>query len=174
LVFGILARHAVNASCNEAAKWAARRRGSVTWEGLGISPLAQACLDKALGFAVGFWRVGFGSDVFEVDLGKRCGTRRLCNTIRCRSSPGNRDAEALVVGEGGFQEGCGALFPLVRHDLRESNVRGMVNADVKEFPADAAAVALAGATAGDTMADPVEAAEFFDIELDISPGPLRS
>jgi hypothetical protein len=41
-----------------------------------------------------------------------------------------------------------------------------------EFPADAAAVALAGAAAGDAMADPVEAAELFDIDVDQLAGVL--
>ena len=36
--------------------------------GLGIGPLAQGGLDEALGFAVGFRRVGFGPDVFEAEI----------------------------------------------------------------------------------------------------------
>lgn len=39
-------------------------------------------------------------------------------------------------------------------------------ADVDKFPADAASVALAGTVAGDAMADPGEAAELFDVEMD--------
>ena len=35
-----------------------------------------------------------------------------------------------------------------------------------KLPADAAAVALAGAVAGDAMADPVEAAELLDVDMD--------
>jgi len=42
-----------------------------------------------------------------------------------------------------------------------------------EFPADAAAVALADAIAGDAVSDLVETAEFFDSRWIISPGSRR-
>ena len=41
-----------------------------------------------------------------------------------------------------------------------------------ELPADAAAVALAGAVAGDAMADPLELAELFDVDVDHLAGVL--
>ena len=50
----------------------------------------------------------------------------------------------------------------------------VVDADMDELPADAAAVALAGAVAGDAMADPVETAELFDIDVDHLAGVARS
>jgi len=59
----------------------------------------------------------------------------------------------VVIGQGGLQESDGALFSLVRHDLGESEARGVVDADMDALPADAAAVALAGAVAGDAVAD---------------------
>ena len=43
---------------------------------------------------------------------------------------------------------------------------GVVDADMDELPADAAAVALAGAIAGDAMANAVEVAELFDVDMD--------
>ncbi len=42
----------------------------------------------------------------------------------------------------------------------------IVNTDVDELPADAAAVALTGVIAGDAVADLVEAAELFDVDVD--------
>ena len=76
------------------------------------------------------------------------------------------DAEAGVVGDRRLEEGDGALLSLVRQDLREGDAGGVVDADVDELPADAAAVGLAGAIAGDAMADAFEAAEFLDVDVD--------
>src|SRR3970282_2060145 len=66
----------------------------------------------------------------------------------------------------GLEEGDGAPFLLVGHDLGEGDARGVVDADMDKFPADAAAVALAGAIAGDAVAAPVEAAELLDVDVD--------
>src|SRR6266851_1358594 len=86
--------------------------------------------------------------------------------------PGDRDAEAVVVGQGCLQEDDGALFFLIRHDPGEGEARGGVDADMDEYPADAAAVALAGAVAGDAMADAVEASELLDVDEDHLAGVL--
>ena len=82
------------------------------------------------------------------------------------------DAEAGVVGDGGLEEGDGALLLLVGQDLAEGDARGVVDADVDELPADAAALALAGAIAGDAMADALEAAELLDVDVDQLAGML--
>lgn len=47
------------------------------------------------------------------------------------------DAEAGVICNGSFQEGDGALLALIGHNLDERDARGIVDADVDEFPADA-------------------------------------
>jgi len=47
------------------------------------------------------------------------------------------DAEAVVVGEGGVEEGDRALLLLVGHDLAEGNAGVVVDADVQILPADA-------------------------------------
>lgn len=57
-----------------------------------------------------------------------------------------------------FREGDGAFLFLVGQDLAEGDAGGIVNADVDELPAGAAftgrpVIALAGAIAGDAMAD---------------------
>ena len=77
-----------------------------------------------------------------------------------------------VVGDGGLEEGDGALLPLVGQDLREGDARGIVDADVDELPADAADAGLAGAVAGDAVADALEAAELLDVDVDQLAGML--
>jgi hypothetical protein len=139
-------------------------RGGV---GLGVGPFSEGCLDEALGLAVGLRGVGFGSDVFEPEIAT--GVTEVEGSIAraiVGHHPSNRDAEALVVGQGCLQEGGGALFLLIGHDLRESDARSVVDADMDKLPADATAVALAGAVAGDAVADPVEAAELLDVDMD--------
>ena len=60
----------------------------------------------------------------------------------------------------------GTIGLLVGQDLGEGDAGVIVDADVDELPADAAAVALAGAIAGDAVADLVETTELFDIDVD--------
>src|SRR3954451_17237799 len=79
---------------------------------------------------------------------------------------GDRDAEVRVVGDRGLEEGDRALLFLVRKDLREGHPGGVVDADVDELPSDAPVLALPRSVAGDAMADPVEAAQLFDIDVD--------
>jgi hypothetical protein len=82
---------------------------------------------------------------------------------------GNGNAEADIVGQGGLQEGDCALLCLIRHDLREGDPRGIIDADVDELPAEALAtpapIALAAAIAGDAVADAVDAAEFLGVDV---------
>src|SRR4051794_18972248 len=54
----------------------------------------------------------------------------------------------------------------------EGHPGGVVDADVDELPSDAPALALPRSVAGDAMADPVEAAELFDIDVDQFAGML--
>ncbi len=82
------------------------------------------------------------------------------------------EAEALVVGDGSPEEGHGTGLALALHDPAEGHARGVVDADMEELPSDAAAVALALAVAGDAMADLVEFAELFDVDVDHLAGPL--
>ena len=67
--------------------------------------------------------------------------------------PDDGDTEALVIVQGAFQEGDCALLFLVGHDLGEGDARGIIDADMDKFPAEALAaaapVALAAAIAGD-------------------------
>jgi hypothetical protein len=76
------------------------------------------------------------------------------------------DAEALVIGDGRLEEGRCASGFLIFQNLREGDARGVVDANVNELPADAAAVALTCAVAGNPMADPIEAAKLLDVDMD--------
>ena len=76
------------------------------------------------------------------------------------------DAQAQVVGDGGFEEGDGADGLLVGIDLREADARGIVDDDMHELPADAARVGVPGAIRGDAVADAFEAAELLDVDVD--------
>ena len=83
---------------------------------------------------------------------------------------GHGDAEACVIGDGGFEErDCAGGF-LVRQDLGEGHARSVIDADVDELPAEPFAArpsaALTPAIACDAMSDLLEAAEFFDVEVD--------
>src|SRR5215210_5071513 len=153
-----------------------RQRGGAVvgrWVGLSVGPFAQGGLDEALGFAVCLGRIGLGPDVLEAELaaGGAEGLRAIAGIIVGHHT-GNRDAEVRVVGDRGLEEGDRALLLLVREDLREGHPGGVVDADVDELPPDAPALALTGSIAGDAMADTVEAAELFDIDVDQFAGML--
>ena len=64
----------------------------------------------------------------------------------------------MVVGDGGLEEGRGALLFLVRHDLSEGEAGVVVDADMDELPADPAGAALAFAVGGDAVAGAAELA----------------
>src|SRR3954471_21966692 len=147
-----------------------RQRGGAVvrgWVGLSVGPFAQGGLDKALGLAVCLGRIRLGPDVLEAEIAAG-GPKRLGAIARAivGHHTGNRDAEVRVVGDRGLEEGDRALLLLVRADLREGDPGGVVDADVDELPPDAPALALTGSIAGDAMADAVEAAELFDIDVD--------
>src|SRR3989304_3922162 len=112
--------------------------------GRSIGPFAQRGLNEAFGLAVGLGRVGPGADVLEVEIA--AGVAEVEGSVAgavVGHDPFEGEGEALVVGEGGFEEGDGATLLLVGEDLREGQARGVVDADVDELPADAAGVALA-------------------------------
>src|SRR5216683_2027885 len=137
------------------------------WVSLGVGPFSEGSLDEALGLAVGLWGVWLGANVPEpaIAAGVAEVERPVARAV-VGHHPGNADAQALVVGQGCLEEGDGALFLLVGHDLAEGEARGVVDRDMDELPADASAVAVAGSVAGDAVADPVEAAELLDVDMD--------
>lgn len=70
------------------------------------------------------------------------------------------DAKALRTGDGRLEEGNGAVGRVIGLDLGEGDAAVIVNADMDELPADTAAIALASAVAGDTMANMLETPRF--------------
>src|SRR3954469_10041489 len=146
-----------------------QRSGAVVrgWVSLSVGPFAQGGLDEALGLAVRLGRIRLGPDVLETEIaaGAAEGPGAKAGAIVGHHT-GNRDAKARVVGDRGLEEGDRALLFLVRKDLREGHPGGVVDADVDELPPNAPALALTGSIAGDAMADPVEAAELLDIDVD--------
>src|SRR5579885_949611 len=122
-----------------------------------VGPFAQAGLDEAFGFAIGFRRIGLGADVAQAEASAGAAE---CEGLKAGAVVGHhaldRNTEAGVVGERGFKESDGAALFLVRHDLGEGHARMIVDADVDVLPADAAAAALASAVASDAVADLIE------------------
>src|SRR4029077_2782307 len=76
------------------------------------------------------------------------------------------DAEAFVVADRREQEGNCALLLLIWKDVGPRDAGVVIDGDVDELPADALAVAVAAATAGDAMADRIETPKLFDVEMD--------
>jgi ApbE superfamily uncharacterized protein (UPF0280 family) len=76
------------------------------------------------------------------------------------------DAKAFVIGDRGLQEVAGADRLLIGLDLGEGDARGVVAADMAELPADAPAVALASAVAGDAVAHVLKTPKFLDVDMD--------
>src|SRR3954464_13693503 len=153
-----------------------RQRGSAVvrgWVGLSVGPFAQGGLDKALSLAVCLGRIRLGPDGLETELAACLaeGLGAIAGTIVGHHT-GNRDAKVRVVGDRGLEEGDRALLFLVGEELREGHPGGVVDADVDELPSDAPALALPRSVAGDAMADPVEAAELLDSDVDQFAGML--
>ena len=61
---------------------------------------------------------------------------------------------------------------LVGQYLREGDARSVVDADMNELPAHAATVGLAGAIAGDAVANPFKSPELLDVDVDHVAGML--
>src|SRR5579871_5583421 len=86
--------------------------------GAGVGPFAQGGLDKALGLAVGFWRVGPGADVPDPALGE-AGAEGVAPVGRAVIGHDALDADAETgePGERAVEEGDGAFLLLVGQEL---------------------------------------------------------
>ena len=137
------------------------------WISDGIGPFPEGGLDEALGLAVGFGRVGLGAEVFDAELpaGVAEGEGFITTAIVGHDA-GDGDAEALVIIYRRLEEGDGAVRLLVGFDFGESDPGMVVDTDVDELPADAAAIALSGPIAGDAVADLLETTELLDVDVD--------
>ena len=133
---------------------------------MGVGPFPEGGLDEALGLAICFRGIGFGADVLDAQVPASVAEcERLVATAIVGHHARDGDAEAFVIGYGRLEKGNGAVGRLVGLDLRERDAGMIVDADVDELPADAAAVALAGAVAGDVVADALETAELFNVDV---------
>ena len=135
--------------------------------GAGIGPFCECGRDEALGLAVDPWRIGPGADVPEAELsaGLAEGVSFVAGAIVGHHA-GDGDAEAFVIGQRSLEESNCAFGLLIGQDIGEGDVRGIVDADVNMFPADTAAVGLAGAVTGDAVAGVLKAAQGLDVEMD--------
>src|SRR5258708_18138243 len=147
--------------------------GSVIGVGVcgGVGPLAQRGLDEALGFSVGLGRIGFGPDVLQAEAfaGAGEGEGFVAGAVVGHDAH-DLDAEACVIGEGGLEEGRGALLPLIGHHFGNGDAGRVVDADVDELPAEPfaapAPIALASAIAGDAVSEAIDPAELLDVDVD--------
>jgi len=133
---------------------------------LSVSPFAEGGLDEALRLSVGLRRIRPGADVLEAE--SAAGIAELLCAI-AGSVVGHDtldgDAEALIVGDGGLEEGDGTFLLLVWKNPGESDARSVIDADMDELPAGTAGFALL-AVSGDAVTDTIEAAEFLDVDVD--------
>lgn len=79
--------------------------------GASVCPFAECGLYEPLGLAVGFRGVGPASDMSELELfaGSGEGCRSVAG-VAVGHHPLDDDAEVVVAGHGGREEGCDAFF----------------------------------------------------------------
>jgi len=135
--------------------------------GHGINPFAQGGLDKALGLAIGFRGIGPCAQVAQAGLFQEIaedmafigGSVVAHDTLDSDAVPGEER-------EGVLEEASGAFLGLIGQDFGIGEARGIVDGDVKGFPAGAALSALTPPVAGDPMADAVDLSELLAVDMD--------
>jgi hypothetical protein len=138
---------------------------------LRIGPLAQAGLNEALSLAIGLRGIWFGSDVPEAEpLACSAESKRFVAGTVVGHHSFDLDAETFIIGESGLQKASGAALLLVGHDFSEGDARVVVDGDMDELPTEAlpsrSAITLPPSIAGDAMADTIDPAELFDVDVD--------
>ena len=100
-----------------------------------IGPFSGCGLDEALCFAVGLWRVRARSEMShaQVIAGIGKGLGDVAGAIIGHDALSD-DAQAVVEGDGPGQETAGGFLALVIEDFRVADARGVVDADMDEFP----------------------------------------
>src|ERR1700749_741223 len=135
--------------------------GAAIGSGIGfcVGPFSERGLYEAFGFAVGFGRVGPGTDMLETEIsaGLAKGEAQV-ETAVVGHDAGHGDAEVFVVSDSRLEEGNGVIGCLTGPDLGEGHAGMIVDADMDELPAEAAAMTVAGLVAGDAVADFCETA----------------
>jgi hypothetical protein len=132
--------------------------------GTSVSPAAQEGLDKAFGFAVGARAVSPGSDVLEAEgaAGGGKAQRDVAGAVIGHDAD-DTNATGFVPGQEASKESDGGGGSLVRQDFGVSHARGIVDADMNEFPSGSSA-AVPGIS-GDAVADDLNASELFDVDV---------
>lgn len=135
--------------------------------GAGIGPFAQACLDEALGFAVGFRRIGPGAQMLDPEQAQRLGVAEGSEADAVVGHDAlDVDAEASKETQGVEEkaQAGGAFF--VGQDFRVGEARMVVDRQMDILPTDPPGVALAGPVTGDPVTDPIEFAQLLDVDVD--------
>ena len=112
-------------------------------------------------------RVGFGADVLDAELlaGTGEGFRAIAAAVVGHDAL-DGDAEAFEVGDGGERKATAlSFFSSGKMSARATREWSSMATWANSQPAPLAA-AVAGAASGDAMADGIEAAELFDVEMD--------
>lgn len=137
----------------------------------GICPFTERGLDEAFGLSIGFGRVGFRLDVAQAELLARIAEVMgfVTGAVVCHDAC-DGDTHACVMGDRSLQEGDRADGRFVRLHLNEGQPRSVVDTNMGELPAETLATttstALAFPVSGYPMSNAVDAAEFFDVDVD--------
>src|SRR2546421_3105346 len=133
--------------------------------GAGVGPFAEGGLNEAFGLAIGAWGVRPSALVADcMLLAEIAESPRLVAGTVIGEHAADGDAESLVIGDGGGEEGGGGEAFLIGKDLGEGNAGVIIDGDMHVFPADA--LEVASGVAGDAVTDSSETAQFLDIEME--------
>ena len=143
----------------------------------GIGAFPEGGLDEALCFVVGSGRVGLGADVLDTQFA--AGVLERAGFVAAAiigHDALNPDAHASVPGDGRLEEGDCAHRLFVGMDPGERQPGMVVDGDMDELPARGgsvvALIALPVPACGDAVADPIESAQLFDVQMDHLAGVL--
>src|SRR5882757_2651817 len=96
--------------------------------GVSVGPLAEGSLDEALGLAIGLWSVRSGEAMLEAEGGDggAHGVGAVAGAIVGVNALGV-DAVLLEEGQGGMEEGDGALRGFIGEELGEGEAGVVVD-----------------------------------------------
>jgi hypothetical protein len=117
------------------------------------------------------WSVRLGTDVLDAEVPTSVAEGECLVTapiVGHGASDG--DAEAFIISR--LKKGHSAVRRLIGLDLGEGDAGMVVNADVDEIPASAAALVRTRPIAGDAVADTLKTPELFDVDVNDLAGAL--
>jgi hypothetical protein len=141
------------------------------WVGSFVGPLAKQGLDEAFGLSVGFGSIGPGAEMAELES-LAGGLELVGDVAGAVVGHDGLDMDAAVVEptERASEEAGGGRRSLIGEDLGVGHSSGVVDGDMDELPTDAAG--LDRVISMDTVADPADAAQLLDIDMDQLARPL--